>query len=80
MNPIVPYQEGTGFWVAQSLVKDSEEFCSIRLSNVHDADIVMYKNSRVGNLEEAELEQQVLSLQTKSQLEFPLKVSTLKNT
>ena len=64
-NPIESYQTATGLWVAQTLVKDNEGYCWIRLLNIHDEDIVTYKNSRVGNLEETELEQQVFSLQAK---------------
>ena len=65
VNPIESYQEATGLWVAQTLVKDSEGHCWVRLLNIHDEDIVTYKNSRVGNLEETELEQQVFSHQAK---------------
>ena len=65
MNPIESYQTATALWVAQTLVKDNEGICWVRLLKIHDEDIVPYKNSRVGNLEETELEQQLFSLQAK---------------
>ena len=49
VNPIESYQTATGLWVAQTLVKDNERICWVRLSNIHDEDTVTYKNSRVGN-------------------------------
>ena len=50
VNPIESYQEATGLWVAQSLVKNSEGICWVQLLKIHDEDIVMYKSSRFGNL------------------------------
>ena len=65
VNPIESYQTATWLCVAQTLVKDNEGICWVRHLNIHDEDFVTYKNSRVGNLEETELEQQVFSLQAK---------------
>ena len=65
VNPKESYQTASGLWVAQTLVKDNEGICWVRILNIHDEDIVAYKNSQVGNLEETELEQQVFSLQAK---------------
>ena len=66
------YQEATGLWVAQSLLKDSEGIRWVQFLNIQDEDIpVTWKKRNFSN--------KFFHFKQENQLEFSLNVSTWKN-
>ena len=57
-------QDSSEFRVAQTVVRDIEENCWVRLLILHNGDIVTYKSSRVRILESFEFEHRTFSVKT----------------
>ena len=58
--------DSCGLWVAQTLVRDNEGICWIRLLDIHFEVFVTYKNSWVGMLAISEIEHQGFFVLTKA--------------
>ena len=67
VNPLETFQEATGLWVAHALVNDDNGTCWVRLLNIHNEDIVTYRDTRVGTLETLELNEHSLKLQRQTE-------------
>ena len=67
VNPLETFQEATGLWVAHALVNDDNRTCWVGLLNIHNEDIVTYRDTRVDTLETLELDEQSLKLQRQTE-------------